>query len=336
MGDGVMAMFGAPVSSERHAVDACEAALQMQLAIGEYASGTEASGLQIRVGLHSGEVVVLTVGEGDNIEYDASGPTVPIAARMEQAAEPGEVCITAATHSLAEGKIEADTLESLPVKGISEPVPVFVLRRVRSIEEAVPDSVRTPFVGRRAQLLQFQGMLEACIEEGQGQTVYIRGEPGIGKTRLVSEFTNIAAEKGVVTHRGLVLPFGVGKGHDAIRSLVRSLLGIASDSGKNVRKKAVDKAFTDGCLQTRERVFLNDLLDLRQPTEQRTVYDAMENAARSQGKQVVVSKLLTTMGNSQPILSLPLSKTFTGLTQPPWPICPTSPRRSPSAQHYSL
>ena len=138
--------------------------------------------------------------------------TVPIAARMEQAAEPGEVYLTATTHSLAANRIETDALKPITVKGISEPVSVFALRRVRSREETAPDRTRTPFVGRRAELNQFRGILDTCIEEGRGQTIYVRGEPGIGKTRLVGEFARIAAEKGAFMHRGLVLPFGVGKG----------------------------------------------------------------------------------------------------------------------------
>ena len=269
MGDGVMAMFGAPIASEQHAVDACEAALEMQRAIGEYARDVEArhgSSLQIRVGLHSGEVVVLTVGEGDKVEYDASGPTVPIAARMEQAAQPGEIYLTAATHSLAADRIETETLAPVSVKGISEPVPVFALRRVRSAEEARRDRAATPFVGRRAGLIQFRGILEACIEEGHGQSLYVRGEPGIGKTRLVEEFARIAADKGISRHRGLILPFGVAKGQDAIRSLMRSLLGIPLESGEAARKRAADEAINDGHLGPDQAVFLNDLLDLPQPT----------------------------------------------------------------------
>ena len=238
MGDGVMAMFGAPMASEQHAIDACEAALEMQKAISDYANNADADGLQIRVGLHSGEVVVLTIGEGDKVEYDASGPTVPIAARMEQSAQPGQVYVTAATQTLAGGRAETEALTPIAVKGISSPVSVFALRRVKSVEEILPYATRTPFVGRRAELTQFRGMLDTCSEEGHGQTVYIRGEPGIGKTRLIEEFATIAAEKGLRIYRGLVLPFGVGKGQDAIRSLVRNVLGIAPGRGKTERQRA--------------------------------------------------------------------------------------------------
>lgn len=306
MGDGVMGMFGAPVASEYHAVDGCEAALEMQRAIRDYGSEVKASygsELQIRVGLHSGEVVVLTVGEGEDVEYDASGPTVPIAARMEQIANPGEVYLTAATQALAASRIDTETLEPVSVKGVSEPVAIFALRGVRSAEEAVTNAARTTFVGRRAELNQFMGMLDTCIEEGHGQTVYVRGDPGIGKTRLVEEFARAATEKGASIQRGLVLPFGVGKGQDAIRSLVRSLLGISAGSAKAARQQAVETALTHGWVGADQVVFINDLLDLPQPTELRALYDAMDNATRNEGKQAVVSTLVTTESNTQPILT---------------------------------
>ena len=304
MGDGIMAMFGAPVASEHHAVEACAAALAMQQAVHDYAADSKAAGLQIRVGLHSGEVVVMTVGEEDKSEYDASGPTVPLAARMEQAAAPGEIYITAATRSLAENRIEAHALEPIRVKGVSEPLSVFALRRVHSAQEITPDNARTPFVGRRTEISQFRGALETCIEQGLGQTLYIRGDAGIGKTRLVDEFARIAAERGASCHRGLVLPFGVGKGQDAIRYLVRSLLGINPNSTKSKRRAAASKVIADGHLNSDQAVFLNDLLDLPQSTEQRTHYDVMGNTARNRGKEIVVSRLLAAMSNSKPVLTI--------------------------------
>ena len=306
MGDGVMAMFGAPVASERHAVDACEAALAMQRAIEEHGDTKKPnqSGLTIRVGLHSGEVVVLTIGAGENLEYDASGPTVPIAARMEQAAPAGGIYLTTATHELAIDYIEVDAVESLLVKGISEPISVFSLHRVKSTEEAGRDRTRTPFVGRRSEIVQFRGSLDLCLEAKQGQIVYLRGDPGIGKTRLVEEFSRIGAAKGIACHRGLVLPFGVGKGQDAIRSLVRGLLGVALGSGKAARQDAVEEALGAGYIAPDQAVFLNDLLDVPQPAEQQARYDAMENSTRNDGKQAVVSNLVRNISSRRPLLCI--------------------------------
>lgn len=305
MGDGVMAVFGAPVASEYHAAEACEAAVEMQHAIRNYANELKAQNgfeLKIRVGLHSGEIVILVGGDEDKVEYDADGPTVPIAARMEQVAQPGEVYLTAATYALAGNRIEAESFDPVLIKGVSEPVKIYVLRHVRSAEEAGTDVWRTPFVGRRAELNQFRGSLDTCISEGQGQTMYVRGEPGIGKTRLVEEFSTIARDKGLSVHRGLVLPFGVGKGQDAVRSIVRSLLDLTPSSSEVERQRVIREVLADGLLESSQAVFLNDLLDIEQPLEQRSLYDAMDNATRNQGKQITISNLLCKTSSHGPVL----------------------------------
>ncbi len=305
MGDGVMAVFGAPMASETHALEACGAAIEMQKSIHDYADELEAnhgSGLEIRVGLHSGEIVVIVGGDADRIEYDVEGPTVPLAARMEQTASPGEIYITKATLTLAGKSIEAKKLEPILVKGISDPVPVFALRALKSREEIARFVSGTRFVGRRSELGQFRGIIEACMENRQGETVYVRGEPGIGKTRLIDEFNRMSLEKGAVCHRAQVLDFGVGTGQDAIRALVRNLLGITSGSGRSERKQAADRAISDQWFEAGQRVYVNDLLDLPQPTELRALYDAMDNEIRNQGKQKVVSSLVIKASAEQPLM----------------------------------
>jgi class 3 adenylate cyclase/tetratricopeptide (TPR) repeat protein len=276
MGDGIMAMFGAPLASEHHAINACRAALGMQQAIRDYSNDIEVqhgTGLEIRVGLHSGEVVVLTVGEGENLEYDASGPTVPVAARLEQAAESGQIYISAATHRLLQGRAEVGALKPISVKGVSEPVSAFVLRSVRSIEEAARESPPTPFVGRSAEVAQ-------------------------------QEFARLAGSRGMACHGGLVLDFGVGRGEDAIRTLVRSLLDIPRGTGKANRKEVADAIINDGLLERDQRVFLNDLLDLPQPVELRALYDALDNDSRNQNKQKVVTDLLKLNASRRPLIAV--------------------------------
>ncbi len=286
MGDGVMAMFGAPLASERHALDACEAAIEIQQTIRDL-------GVQIRVGLHSEKVVVLKVGDGERTEFDASGPMINVAKRMEESASPGTVYMTNTTRALAGEGIYTEALEPIRVKGVTKPVPVFKLRSVR-LAEVIGFDRRNQFVGRRSELNQFRGILESCIEQGFGQTIYVRGEPGIGKTRLASEFAAIATQKGLSVHRGLVLPHGVGKGQDAIRSLVRALLSITPGSGKKNRLAVAQAALLDGRLSSDQMVFVKDLLDLPHTIEEKALYDAMENNARDNGKQTVVSSLVAT------------------------------------------
>jgi class 3 adenylate cyclase/tetratricopeptide (TPR) repeat protein len=306
MGDGVMAMFGAPLASERHALEACKAALEMQAAIARYAKKLEqnfAAPIQLRVGLHSGEVVVLDVGDDPNKpEYDASGPTVPLAARMEQAAHAGCILITESTRALAGSWIETVGHGEINAKGLSQPISVFKLTKIRSSREPVLIAQSQSIVGRRAETVQFRGLLQVCRESGHGQSLLIRGEAGIGKTRLIEELMKLARQSAFASYLALVLDFGTGKGQAAIPSLVRDFLGIGHDSSKRKRMRALDDAQDAGLTDPQQRVFLNDLLDLKQPLELRTLYDAMEVRTRIEGKHRVVGDIIRKLAASTPVL----------------------------------
>ena len=174
--------------------------------------------------------------------------------------------------------------------------------RARGLIDDATAAARTPFVGRKAELRQIAGALDSCRDTGTGQAILVRGEAGIGKTRLVEEFTAMAARHGFASHKGLVLDFGVGKGQDAIRALVRSLLGLSCGGDKAARTAAADQAVSAGWLEADQRVFLNDLLDLPQPTELRALYDAMDNPTRNAGKRRVVAELIKRASAGQPLL----------------------------------
>jgi len=305
MGDGIMAMFGAPISSERHALEACRAAIEMQASIAQYATELQndhSPVIQARVGLNSGEVVVLEVGDDPNKpEYDASGPTVPLAARMEQTAAAGTILMTRTTRAQAGNLTDSVEQPPVTVKGVSEPVSVYRLNNVRSATESTIVSDRQPMVGRVSELAQFRGLLEACLQSGHGQTVVVRGEAGIGKSRLVEEMTNFAQQCGFSNHKALVFDFGAGKGQEAIPALVRSLLNIGQGSGKHRREAALSQAETNGIVDQDNRVFLNDLLDLTQPLELRTFYDAMDQQARKKGKRASVVDILVRLAAQKPV-----------------------------------
>src|SRR6266481_4099354 len=157
MGDGIMALFGAPVAHEDHAVRACYAALRMQESLKRYADDTRRSHgveVQIRVGLNSGEVVVRSVGSDLRMDYTAVGQTTHLAARMEQLAPPGTVRLTAETVRLAEGYVEVRSLGPIPVKGLPDPIELFELTgagtaRTR-LQAAVLSRGLTRFIGREA------------------------------------------------------------------------------------------------------------------------------------------------------------------------------------------
>src|SRR5688572_27758643 len=154
MGDGVMAIFGAPLAHEDHAVRACYAALRMQKKIAAYAElirRTEGLSIQVRIGINSGEVVVRSIGGDLHMEYTAIGQTTHLAARMEQIAAPGSILITADTLRLAEGFIDAKALGPIPVKGLNAPVNAYELTGVGPFQsrlQAAASRGLTRFVGR--------------------------------------------------------------------------------------------------------------------------------------------------------------------------------------------
>ncbi len=305
MGDGIMAMFGAPVASERHALEACHAAMDMQTHVRNYASDLKSShdtGIQIRVGLHSGEVVVLEVGDDpDKPVYDASGPTVPMAARLEQSAEADTIQISEQTRILAGDFVDTIEVPAIEVKGFSTPVTIFQLQSVNSTTETSAAVARQPIIGRKSELAQFRGLLKSCIESGHGQTIFVRGEAGIGKTRLVEEMTKIVLEHRFKSHKALVLNFGAGKGQEAIPSLIRSLLDIPQGASKNDRESCLKQAERAGIVKDENIVYLNDLLDLKQPLELRMLYDAMEPQARKEGKRAAVVEILVTLAKNNSV-----------------------------------
>jgi class 3 adenylate cyclase/tetratricopeptide (TPR) repeat protein len=185
-GDGIMALFGAPLTQEDHAIRACLAALQIR----DDAERLDDPRIRIRVGLNSGEVVVRAIQGDLTVEYEADGATVHLASRMEKLAEPGTVRCTAETFRLAEGHVEARCLGTPPIKGVDAPVEQFELSQpvaAASRWEARARRGLSQFVGRGTELTTIEEAL-TLAEEGRGQVVSIVGAPGMGKSRLVHEF----------------------------------------------------------------------------------------------------------------------------------------------------
>jgi class 3 adenylate cyclase/tetratricopeptide (TPR) repeat protein len=195
LGDGIMALFGAPIAHEDHALRACYAALAMQAAMRPSADEvrrTHGMEMRLRVGLNSGEVVVRSIGNDLHMEYSAVGHTTHLAARMEQLAAPGSIRLSADTLRLVEGLVQVNALGPVPVKGLPEPVEVFELTRASAIRRRLQAAVArglSRFVGRDTELATLQQTLDRAAA-GHGQVVAAVGEAGVGKSRLLYEFVH--------------------------------------------------------------------------------------------------------------------------------------------------
>jgi len=256
-GDGIMAVFGAPVAHEDHARRACYAALRMRDDISEYAAELRRKhGLNFstRIGINSGEVVAGAIGEAEDGEYTAIGHTVGLAQRMEALAEPGKAYLAEAAADLAHGFLELEDLGEFEIKGASRPIRVFELAGVGSARSRLDLSRErgfSRFVGRAEEMTVLNEALERTVA-GEGAAIGIVAEPGVGKSRLCYEFGERCRERGIEVFEcqgqahGREIPFM------PVLQMLRSYFGIAdSDSERVVREKIagrtllLDPAFAD-------------------------------------------------------------------------------------------
>jgi class 3 adenylate cyclase len=213
LGDGIMALFGAPLAHEDHAARACYAALAMQAAMQPYADEmfrTHGITMQIRVGLNSGEVVVRTIGNDLHMDYSAVGQTTNLASRMEQLAAPGSITLTGATLRLVEGLVRVNARGPVPVKGMTEPVEVYELTGASTIRRRLQAAVArglTKFVGRDTEIETLRQTLEQA-ETGHGQIIAAVGEAGVGKSRLVYEFVHSHRTQGWLVLESASVSYG--------------------------------------------------------------------------------------------------------------------------------
>ena len=247
MGDGIMALFGAPLAHEDHAVRACYAALRMQGAVKRYAEGVLRSHgvtVRIRVGLNSGEVVVRAIESDLHMDYTAVGPTTHLTARMEQLADPGGILLGPATLELAEGYVEVKPLGPLPVKGLPEPVEVHELIGASSVRSRLHASAArgvTRFVGRDTELDQLRAALERA-GAAHGQVVAVVGEPGVGKSRLYWEFTHSHRTQGWLMLEAGSVSYGKATAYVPVVDLLKVYFQIEGrEDTRKIREKVMGK-----------------------------------------------------------------------------------------------
>jgi class 3 adenylate cyclase/tetratricopeptide (TPR) repeat protein len=236
-GDGVMALFGAPRALEDHAGHAAHAALQMQQEVRRYADAlrvTHGLNLSMRVGLNSGDVVVGRIGDDLRQDYTAQGPTVNLAARIENICEPGHVYVGCDTAHLLEGAFRLRSLGATQIPGLGAAVEVFELEGAKSglhtrLQRSLARS-GSPFIGRDEELARLSAVLELA-RGGRGQVVSVVGNAGIGKSRLCHEFVSACEREGIAVYRSSGVPYASRLPLFPFRELLRAKLGVPADAG---------------------------------------------------------------------------------------------------------
>jgi len=305
LGDGIMALFGAPLAHEDHAVRACYAALRIQESIKGYADEvrrTSGVPISVRVGLNSGEVVVRSIGSDLHMDYTAIGQTTHLAARMEQMAMPGSIVVAPSTFQLAEGYVDVQPLGPAHVKGLSEAVEVYELagaRAVRSRFHATAERGLTRFVGRETETEQLrQALGRAAV--GQGRVAALVGEPGVGKSRLVWEFTRSHRTHGWLVLEASSVSYGKATPYLPVIDLLKSYCKIQDrDDQRAIREKLTGKILTlDRTLEPTLPAFLT-LFEL--PVED-AAWQALEPRQRRRRTLDAIKRLLLRESQVQPVL----------------------------------
>jgi hypothetical protein len=246
-GDGVMALFGAPLAYEDHAQRGCYAALAIRKALRAYGQKIKEDlgfEFQVRVGLNSGTVIVGSVGDDLKMDYTAIGDTTNLAARMQTLAQPGTILVTDRTQRLARDFFEFESLGKLQVKGKASPQEAYELVRARRVGTRIQAEVvkgLTPFVGRTKEREALKEAFDLA-RSGSGQVIGITGDAGVGKSRLLLEFRNTLPVGEHTYLEGRCLHYGESMAYLPILDMLRSFSG----SKRETRRRRSRRRFESG------------------------------------------------------------------------------------------
>jgi len=252
IGDAVMAVFGLPVRHEDDAVRATRAAADMQAALGLLNPSFRADHdleLSNHIGVNSGEVIA---GDASTAQRLVTGDAVNTAARLEQAAGPGEIVLGELTYRLARDQLEVEFMAPLALKGKAEPVPAYRLVSVNA-DRGASKSSGTPFVGRETEMETLSRGLADAIENRHARLLAVVGDAGVGKSRLIREFATRAESQARLV-RGRCLPYGDGITFWPLAEAIREAAGITNEDSPRVATRRIDRLLERAAAPDREAV----------------------------------------------------------------------------------
>ncbi|AGW95012.1 adenylate/guanylate cyclase domain-containing protein [Cupriavidus sp. DF5525] len=304
LGDGILALFGAPIAHEDHPQRALYAALRMQEAMRRHSDRIrleQGISLQIRVGIHTGEVVVRSIRKDDlRTDYEPVGPTIHIASRMETMAALSSILVSDSTHKLAEGYFDFKALGAAQVKGVPKPLEVYEvlgLGALRTRLQVAAHRGLARFVGREAELAALHGALELSTA-GNGQIVAVVGEAGVGKSRLFHEF-KARSQRGCLVLETFSVSHGKAFAYLPLIELMRNYFQItAQDDDRRCREKLTGKVLTLERSLEGQMPYLLYLLGLGEPGS--AVAD-MGATLRRECAFEAITRLLVRESQNQPV-----------------------------------
>ena len=304
-GDGVMALFGAPIAHEDHAQRACFASLSIQKAIEKYGEKLKNEGdidFKMRIGLNSGPVIVGSIGDDLRMDYTAVGDTTNLAARMESLAKPGSVLVSANTYKITHDFFEFKSIGKIDVKGKKEPQEAFELIKKGDVDSRIDASVAkglTMFVGRKNSIAALMEAYEK-VQSGLGQVVGIVGEAGIGKSRLILEFRKKLPPNKAAWLEGRCIHYGGSMAYLPILEILRSYFDInEGDREFIIKKKLEDKILR---LDERLKNTLSPFQELLSVKVDNEAYLQLEPTVKKLRKFEAIRDLLIRESESQPLV----------------------------------
>ncbi|HEU5195046.1 MAG TPA: AAA family ATPase, partial [Methylomirabilota bacterium] len=304
LGDGFMALFGAPLAHEDDARRAVLASVQIRRALKDRTTyaGLGPDGLQLRMGVNTGLVVVGSIGDNLRMDYTAVGDTTNVAARLQHAGDPGDILISDATARLVRGEVRLLPAGALSVKGKSDPVTAYKVLGVaprQSAYEHAAERAYGRFVGREAEMRRLAELLTAA-QKGEGGLVSIVGEAGSGKSRLLYEFRRTLGDTDVTTLEARCRSYGIAIPYLPLLDLVRALCGLDERDAPSVVRERVRTTLTDLGLDATERApLILNLLGVKEGAA--AVEDIPQDVVRARTVETL-SQMLLAAGRRRPLL----------------------------------
>ncbi len=302
-GDGVMALFGAPLTHEDHAQRACYSALAIQKDLAEYGRKVQKDfgrEFMMRIGLNSGPVVVGSIGDDLHMDYTAIGDTINLAARVEQAATPGEVWLSRETRSLIQGYFSEEPVGEVTLKGKAEPQRLYRViadrPEVRTrFEAGLTRGGVTELVGRRPEMEALRAAFERA-KGGEAQVMDVVGEAGVGKSRLIYEFRKALGQEAVFLS-GICLQYGRSMNFLPLRDVVKEAFGLRAGMDEETVKSRIRERSVDHLTQFLP--FYHHLLSLEVADSH---FNSLDPEGRKFGTFEAVKSLLLALSQQKPLV----------------------------------